>query len=120
MLANAKALESAPQAADGMTLPADFSREHDVLVLAGSGAAAWLPELERRGVRRVVVFAPHERSLPSTQRLATNAPDVVGHILDFEPAARRISLRRLPSGVSDEEFEVLKKTVEGGGMNRAT
>jgi hypothetical protein len=120
MLANANASVDAPEAIHGIALPAEFSREQDVLVLAGTGAAAWLPDLEQRGVRRVVVFAPNGEALPGACRVAAEALDVVAHILDFEPAARRISLRRLPSGVSDEQFETLKKTVEGGGMNRAT
>jgi Protein of unknown function DUF115 len=120
MLANAKASVGLPEGGDGVPLPADFSHEHDVLVLAGTGAASCFPELARRGVGRVVVFAPTGEDLPPTYRVAKSAPDVVAHILDFEPAVRRISLRRLPSGVSDEEFDTLKKTVEGGGMNRAT
>ena len=120
MLAHAKASVSAPLAESGIALPADFSREHDVLVLAGSGAAAWLPDLERQGVRRVVVFAPTGEAPPGLPRVAASAPDVVAHVLDFEPAVRRVSLRRLPSGVTDEQFDTLKKTVEGGGMNRAT
>jgi hypothetical protein len=45
MLVSAKASLSAPQAADSIPLPADFSGEQDVLVLAGTGAAAWLPDL---------------------------------------------------------------------------
>jgi hypothetical protein len=101
-------------------LPADFSSELDVLVLAGAGYAPWLHELSRRGIERVLVFAPGE-SAPAAGRVAGNMPDVIAKLLDFEPAARRITLQRLPnSGLSDHEFQELSKSIQNGGMNRAT
>ena len=120
MLASATASEGVPQGTSGIHLPADFSPEQDVLVLAGTGAGVWLAELQRNGIERVVVLAPGGEALPQGCRAASTAPEVLAHILDFAPAARRITLQRLAGGVSDEQFATLKKTIEHGGMNRAT
>lgn len=120
MLASTPVPESAPHPRGGVQLPADFDAERDVLVLAGSGAAPYLSELRRLGIGRVVVFTPDAELLPGGARGASTAPDALAHILDFEPPARQITLQRLPAGIGDEQFELLKKTVEHGGMNRAT
>lgn len=104
-----------------LPLPPDYSLEQDVLVLAGASASAWLPELARRGLGRVVVYAPAKDAAPSTQvRVASSGPDVLALILDFEPPARQITVHRLPGEVGDAEFEALKKVIEFGGLNRAT
>jgi hypothetical protein len=111
---------TAPEAARTLRLPADFSPEQDVLVLVGAGSAAWLNELSRVGVERVLVYSPQEPA-PAAGRLASDTPSFIAKLLDFEPAARRITLQRLPSGgVSDQQFEDLQKAIKDGGMNRAT
>src|SRR5258706_13936659 len=110
MLANATASEGVPQETSGIHLPADFSPDQDVLVLAGTGAGVWLAELRQSGIERVVVLAPGGEALPDGCRAASTAPDVLAHILDFAPAARRITLQLLAGGRHDGEFAALKKT----------
>ena len=120
MPVSAAAPERVPESTS-ISLPADFSAEQDVLVLAGSSAPGLLPELSRHGLSRVIVFAPGDQAaLPSGLKAAQTPADVVARILDLEPAARRITLQRIPSGVSDEQLETLRKAIEHGGMNRAT
>lgn len=119
MLANASALESVASG-PGLRLPGDFDAEQDVLVLAGSDAGSALANAARQGVTRVVVYAPSGEPLPQGARGSSKTPDVVSHILDFEPRVRRITMQRLPTGMTDEQFQGLLRAIEHGGMNRAT
>jgi hypothetical protein len=120
MLESATAPGAKAEALGTLRLPADFSREQDVLVLAGAGAVEWLSELSRVGVERVLVYAPSEVA-PAAGRIAARPSDVIAKLLDFQPTARRITLQRLPQGgVTDAQFEELAKIIQNGGMNRAT
>lgn len=120
MLASDPAPEPATSSGS-IQLPDDFSPEQDVLVLAGQGAEPWLQALAQHGITRVVVFTPGATLAAGDTRSAASPADVMARILDFVPGVRRITIQRLPaSGVSDDEFTTLKKTLENGGMNRAT
>jgi hypothetical protein len=101
-------------------LPADFSREQDVLVLAGVGSAVWLEQLSRIGIERVLVYSPKEPA-PVAGRQADDLVSLLAKLWDFEPTVRRITLQRLPGGsLSDDEFNELKKAVQNSSINRNT
>src|SRR5262245_37477152 len=103
-----------------LQLAADFSREQDVLVLAGVGSAPWLQDLSRVGIEHVLVYSPTEPA-PPAGRHADDLPGLLAKLLDFEPSARRITLQRLPDGgLNEEQFDELKKAVQNCSVNRTT